>query len=282
MRLTPWAWFRAWLAEASSRTASPDLLRLAIDVSSLSRKRIASSANRPVHPSPWTARRCRPALHARELPRPVEQPDLTEVHGPVTNWYAGWSGGQSPVVAFIGIGYEEDRALGVFEYLEPGDAWAFIPEGEDAKYDVQLRTRNGLLFDEIRPERRVGPTASTTLSRACLTSSRAWWSMSSRNTGARCSCLSDRRSSRFVPCLWRFATPRGPQCGGSVPGPMRGHSVATATASWWVSLRGSQPARRLAASSSVTASRTRRTPPGAPRISAGDRQASCPCGRVRK
>ena len=87
---------------------------------------------------------------------PLDQPDVTEVHGPVTNWFAGWSGGQNAVVAFIGIGYEEDRALGVFEYLEPGDAWAFIPEGEDALYDERLRERNSWVFDELDPNRRVG------------------------------------------------------------------------------------------------------------------------------
>ena len=149
-------WFRTWLLETSERAASSGPLRLAIDVSSLSRKRIASLLTalytHPVDRDVDVDVLYTPALYHD----PLEQPDVMEVHGPVTNWFAGWSGGQNAVVAFIGIGYEEDRALGVFEYLEPGDAWAFVPEGEDALYDEQLRERNGWVFDELGPNRRVG------------------------------------------------------------------------------------------------------------------------------
>jgi hypothetical protein len=152
------AWMKQWLIDtADSADLADDVpLRIAIDLSSLSRVRVARlltalythPLNRPVAADLLYT----PAIYLG----PVAQPDITEVHGPITEWFAGWSSGPNAVVAFLGVGYEEDRALGVVEYLEPGDVWAFVPEGEDSKYDEGVRDMNEWLFAEL-PEDRLVP-----------------------------------------------------------------------------------------------------------------------------
>jgi hypothetical protein len=143
-----------WLTDLIARLSAgrDDELRLAVDLSSMSRVRVA---------------RMMPALMAHRHEGPVrvdflytpaayvppgQEPDVTEVLGPVTDWFAGWSPQpELPVIAFVGLGYERDRAIGALEYLEPGDAWVFIPYGEDDRYDEIMRNANEWIFDNVSP-----------------------------------------------------------------------------------------------------------------------------------
>lgn len=72
----------------------------------------------------------------------AEHPPVA-VSEPVTAEYAGWTATpELPISAVVGLGYEHDLALGALEYLEPTAAWAFIPTGEDRRYDDAVKEAN--------------------------------------------------------------------------------------------------------------------------------------------
>lgn len=73
---------------------------------------------------------------------------------PVTPDYAGWtSTPERPITAVVGLGYEHDLALGTIEYLEPTNVWAFVPRGEDRRYDDAVNQANLNLKEILRDER---------------------------------------------------------------------------------------------------------------------------------
>jgi hypothetical protein len=69
--------------------------------------------------------------------------------GPVINPLGGWTSPGAPCAVILGIGYEEDLALGVVEELQAAKIWAFRPSGHDPKYDAAIDEKNRGLFDEI-------------------------------------------------------------------------------------------------------------------------------------
>jgi hypothetical protein len=76
--------------------------------------------------------------------------------GPATPEFAGWSPDvDKPVLAVVGLGYEQDRAVGAIEYLEPGEVWAFYPLAKDQRYSRSLEEANKLLWRELPLARRV-------------------------------------------------------------------------------------------------------------------------------
>ena len=85
-----------------------------------------------------------------------EKPTLTEhpntVVGPVHPAFAGWSqGGYSSTAAVLGLGYEQDQALGAAEYLQAGEVWAFAPNSPISKYRPEVSKANKLLIAEMPP-----------------------------------------------------------------------------------------------------------------------------------
>lgn len=83
---------------------------------------------------------------------------ITEDLGPITiaepviPEFAGWSiDPDLPPSGIIGLGYEYDRALGIIELLETSPVWAFVPRGEDVRYDRENDKANADLH-EIIPE----------------------------------------------------------------------------------------------------------------------------------
>ena len=76
------------------------------------------------------------------------------VSQPVTPEYAGWTTTpELPITAVVGLGYEQDLALGALEYLEPDSAWAFVPTGEDARYDEAVKKANRTLRPVLAEDR---------------------------------------------------------------------------------------------------------------------------------
>jgi hypothetical protein len=155
------AWLNTWLSEAvaSAGTTAGDVatpIRVAIDVSSMTRSRIAYALETALqlgerHPLAvdflYT-----PALYRD----PPEEPDFTASIEPVTPFFRGWPPDpMRPAAALIGLGYEIDKAAGAKEYLELKDIWAFMAEGDDPLYAEKVRENNELLWDEIESERVV-------------------------------------------------------------------------------------------------------------------------------
>jgi len=71
----------------------------------------------------------------------------------VLPFFAGWSTRLDlPTVAVVGLGYEPDKAVGAYEYLEATRVWVFVPSGEDQRYDNAVRKANAHLLSRLPPE----------------------------------------------------------------------------------------------------------------------------------
>jgi hypothetical protein len=130
--------FDAWCQAAiETRRGS----RIAVDVSSFSRRRLAAivSAVVRVRDTIDVDFVYSPAVYQ---PPPAESTPIT-VFGPVTGQFAGGlSANELPLFVAIGLGYEQDKAVGVLEHLEPADTWAFAATGLDQRYDLAVFRAN--------------------------------------------------------------------------------------------------------------------------------------------
>ncbi|MCV2349438.1 hypothetical protein [Paucibacter sp. Y2R2-4] len=90
-----------------------------------------------------------------EFCKPSTDRSPNTVVGPTHAAFAGWSqDGYSTTAAVLGLGYEQDQALGVVEYLQAGEVWAFTPHSPVVEYENEVAMANDLLINEI-PENRV-------------------------------------------------------------------------------------------------------------------------------
>ena len=60
-----------------------------------------------------------------------------------------------PPVLVLGLGYENDKAIGAVEYIEPAAIWAFEPTGHDERYSKAIRQANKTLWDVLPQEKRL-------------------------------------------------------------------------------------------------------------------------------
>jgi hypothetical protein len=58
---------------------------------------------------------------------------------------------ERPLSAVLGLGYEADQAIGTVEYLDPSGIWAFVPNGEDARFRRDLTRANEALWPILEP-----------------------------------------------------------------------------------------------------------------------------------
>jgi len=73
--------------------------------------------------------------------------------GPVLASFAGWPDEPDrAITAIVGLGYEQDKALGAAEHLQADDVWAFMPVSEVQEYSPALIKANQLLLDSIKPD----------------------------------------------------------------------------------------------------------------------------------
>lgn len=132
------------------KDSGSDRLRLCIDVSSMSRFRMGVIALSLLEIVPH-----REAIVdfvysiARFSPPPRESAPI-EVCAPVVPGFAGWTERpEAPATAIFGLGYEDEKALGAMEYLEPARVWAFQPFGEDQKYDLVQKRANTNFLEQL-------------------------------------------------------------------------------------------------------------------------------------
>lgn len=80
--------------------------------------------------------------------------DVPIVHyGPVIPHFAGWTKNPDlPNSLIMGIGFEPNRAMGVWEYLESNIVYIFVPKGPSSRFDNQIYNSNAtLLYQMNRP-----------------------------------------------------------------------------------------------------------------------------------
>lgn len=69
--------------------------------------------------------------------------------GPVSDRLAGWTGDADRAVALVsGVGYEQLKALGIIECVDPFEYWLLFPVSPISRYDEEVRIANKLLLSE--------------------------------------------------------------------------------------------------------------------------------------
>lgn len=73
---------------------------------------------------------------------------------PLTPFYAGIpSSPNKTLTCLMGVGYEEDRALGALEFLEIGETIIFKPISLDSRYDLAVDSANEILLNDVEGEK---------------------------------------------------------------------------------------------------------------------------------
>jgi hypothetical protein len=119
---------------------------VAIDISSITRYRMAVVVD--LLRRSGKSIRCDFMYRIAEFTPPLDEPGPNVHVGPVCDAFAGWSvEPEKPPVAVIGLGYEENRALGVLEHIQASEAWLFRPKSSIEEYDLALTAANSSLLE---------------------------------------------------------------------------------------------------------------------------------------
>jgi hypothetical protein len=130
--------------------------RICIDVSSLNRFRIAVLID-SIRNLDWEAQIDVAFLYslAQFSPPPREASPNRHV-GPVMPSFSGWTlEPDRPPVAVVGLGYEEDKALGAVEHIQAASVWTFLPESINDPYMDAVRRANKTLLETIPPAQQL-------------------------------------------------------------------------------------------------------------------------------
>jgi hypothetical protein len=74
--------------------------------------------------------------------------------GPIAPEFSGWwSEPDLPTAAIVGVGYEQDKALGAIEHVQPSEVWLFFPRSPVAEYTSALEYANRSLIEKVKRER---------------------------------------------------------------------------------------------------------------------------------
>jgi len=73
--------------------------------------------------------------------------------GPLIEDLSGGLGNLSySTSAIFGLGYEQSKALGIYNYLEPDNAFSFIPKSLNIEFEDDVKTNNSSLLNSIPSE----------------------------------------------------------------------------------------------------------------------------------
>lgn len=145
--------FEAWIAESILRLGDKPC-RICIDISSISRFRLAAIVA-SLHTSGLSPNLTVDFTYSlSSFVSPAENAEPIEYAGPVLPFFAGYSDKPDlPTVAMIGLGYEPDRAVGAYEYLEAAAVQVFLPIGEDPRFKDEVERANRTLLGRLPAER---------------------------------------------------------------------------------------------------------------------------------
>jgi hypothetical protein len=84
--------------------------------------------------------------------------------GPVLPAFSGWwTEPERPLAAALGLGYEENKALGAVEYVQASSIWTFTPESPEAYYAPALQEANATLLTLVPATNRFKYSVSEAL-----------------------------------------------------------------------------------------------------------------------
>lgn len=89
------------------------------------------------------------------IPAPTEVPPVRKI-GEISKDFIGEIGDLSlPVSLILGLGYEKDKALGVYHYLDTNQAYCFLPKSPIKKFDDSIIENNYELLNLIDDEKKI-------------------------------------------------------------------------------------------------------------------------------
>ena len=131
-------------------------LNLCVDISSMSRYRIASVLAAIGDLNAWETVNVSFLYANAGYSPPTRELGQVENAGPVLRRFAGWSNEPDrPITAIFGLGYEYDKAIGALDYIEPAEVWAFQLKSTDPRYDDETEKANRFLWPVLPEERRI-------------------------------------------------------------------------------------------------------------------------------
>lgn len=149
--------FVGWIGDMLTRASASGESRFAIDISSMSRPRIAASV-KALADLPDDADVVIDYVYVPSAFEPApEMPDATEALEPAIPDFAGAPRDPNlPLSVLLGLGYEPERAAAALDELSPQHAIAFYPIGRDERFRgaVELANRDVLdlpLIEQLVP-----------------------------------------------------------------------------------------------------------------------------------
>jgi hypothetical protein len=128
--------------------------RICVDISSMTRLRMAIAVD--------LFKRCRRdcvvdfVYSIAQYSAPTDQIYPYTHVGPVAPAFAGWwPNPERAPIAVVGLGYEQDKALGAVEHIQASEIWTFIPYSEIPQYSETLQLANATLLELVKPERKI-------------------------------------------------------------------------------------------------------------------------------
>lgn len=128
-------------------------VRVLVDISSMNRFRLASLVDAFRSAQVTQTIRADFIYCLAEYSPP---PNLTFVNrhvGPITPQFSGcWTEPDRPTAAIVGVGYEQDKALGAIEHVQPSEVWLFFPRSPIGQYTAALECANRSLIETVTRE----------------------------------------------------------------------------------------------------------------------------------
>jgi hypothetical protein len=149
----------AVLDEAVSRlrVSDDDVLRICVDISSMTRLRIAFILDYFASAKPGPGYVIDVLYAPARYKTPTRVMSQIESAGPILPSLAGWPiEPERPLAAIFGLGYEFDRAVGALEYIEPHEVWGFHAIAQDKRFEHDVMAANRFFWQFLPQERRLG------------------------------------------------------------------------------------------------------------------------------
>jgi hypothetical protein len=139
---------RQWVLERWRAAQLVGELRIAVDISSMTRRRMATLVEVISSLDP-AVRVLTDYLYTPQIYRePPPEPLATLTIGPVTPEFAGWTPDlDTPTCAVVGLGYEANTAAGAAEFLDADRAIAYAPRGRDPRFRADVDRANESISD---------------------------------------------------------------------------------------------------------------------------------------
>lgn len=141
------------ILESLAVLASDEIFRILVDISCFNRYRLASILNflRSISKTRKIVVDFFYSIARYSEPSHSYVPNA--VVSPVHPAFSGWATTPAnPTAAIVGLGYEQDQALGIVEHLQANPVWLFSPASGEKRYEPAVSAANQLLLEELPPD----------------------------------------------------------------------------------------------------------------------------------